>query len=290
MNIREAAQARSAAVRQVTDRPSQRRSAEERGSLAVVHAEVLHRSAPVPEKAPDGSEGVRLHMYASITERAYDMWDSFGPYAEVVSSGAFAQTLAASPLVEFTENHGAGGGRPMAHTRNGTLDLGVDENGFWYSPLVDPTRTDVADMLKAYTRGDYAESSFKFRIDSGKWSPDYTEYRIEAVNLDRGDVSIVNFGANPYTADYSPARAAVQALEARVARALSDPERTSVATILGLASAASDSLDDVVEALAVVLGVDPEALDPAETGAMQEDAHSAPVDLRAALLSVYLAD
>jgi hypothetical protein len=59
-------------------------------------------------------------------------------------------------------------------------------------------------MLKAYERGDLVESSFKFRIDSGKWSPDYSEYRIEAVDLNRGDVSIVNFGANPHTGDFTP--------------------------------------------------------------------------------------
>lgn len=202
MNIREAAEARAAAVRQQTDRPSHRRSAEPSGSLAVVRAVLDVRD--VRAETVNGLEGVRLLAYASVTERGYDMWDSFGPYTEVVSARAFDATLAASPLVEFTVNHGAGGGLPMAHTRNDTLDLGVDEDGLWYAPLVDPTRTDVADMLKAYERGDLVESSFKFRIDSGKWSPDYSEYRIEAVDLDRGDVSIVNFGANPHTGDHTP--------------------------------------------------------------------------------------
>jgi hypothetical protein len=31
------------------------------------------------------------------------------------------------------------------------------------------------------------------------WSPDYTEYRIDAFDIHRGDVSIVGYGANPAT-------------------------------------------------------------------------------------------
>ena len=85
----------------------------------------------------------------------------------------------------------------MAHTRNQTLDLAEDDTGLRYDAYVDPKRSDVKDMLKALERGDLAEASFKFRIDAGQWSPDYTEYRINAVDLHRGDVSAVNFGANP---------------------------------------------------------------------------------------------
>ena len=43
------------------------------------------------------------------------------------------------------------------------------------------------------------EMSFMFRITAGHWSPDYTEFRINAVDINRGDVSAVNFGANPTT-------------------------------------------------------------------------------------------
>jgi hypothetical protein len=44
------------------------------------------------------------------------------------------------------------------------------------------------------------EMSFAFRIESGQWSPDYTEYRINRYDIHRGDVAIVGYGANPYTA------------------------------------------------------------------------------------------
>lgn len=222
----EAAAARQAAIRQATDRPSARRNAEERGSLATVIVPLELRD--VVDEELDGRQGVRLALYASVTEQPYDMYDFWGPYREIVSRGAFGATLAASPLVEFTVNHGAGGGLPMAHTRNGTLALGEDEIGLLYQPFVDPTRSDVADMLKAYERGDIVESSFKFRIDSGKWSPDYEEFRIDAVDLNRGDVSIVNFGANPFTADFAqnsaptPMQGSRRLLEAKLALALAD--------------------------------------------------------------------
>lgn len=193
-----AAEARAAGARDVTARPSLRR-----------HAEWVDGTSPARvarrfDVRDQGTGGPVVASFASVTDTAYEMYDMFGPYTEVVSLTAFDATLAADPSVEFTLNHGAGGGLPMAHTRNGTLTLTAikdgETTGLWYEAQVDPTRGDVADMLKAMTRGDLAESSFKFRIDSGQWSPDWTEYHIQAVTLDRGDVSAVNFGANPHTA------------------------------------------------------------------------------------------
>lgn len=185
----EAAQARSVACVQDGHRPSQRRMAAEMGG---------HRGSPATVRAKSDTDGPRVvYGIACVTETPYEMWDMFGPYTEVVDAHAFDATLARNPLVEFTLNHGAGGGLPMAHTRNGTLSLSVTGDGLPYEATVDHTRTDVADMLKALERGDLAEASFKFRIDKGQWSPDYSEYRILQVDLERGDVSAVNFGANP---------------------------------------------------------------------------------------------
>jgi HK97 family phage prohead protease len=178
----------------VASRPSQRRSAEPDDAPRAVRMQL---AAPVIRSKGDTSEP-HVVGYASVVEEGYEMYDMFGPYTEVVDRGAFDNTLAANPLVEFTLNHNRGGGLPMAHTRNGTLILGpVDDTGLPYDANVDPTRGDVADMLKALERGDLAEASFKFRIVRGQWSPDYMEYRILEVDLNRGDVSAVNFGANP---------------------------------------------------------------------------------------------
>ena len=192
MNARQAAAtSRAAGVASPADRPSQRRHSEEAGSSAGIR-----RSAPVIRAKGSATEA-RIGGVASTTEDPYEMYDFYGQYTEIVSAGAFAKTLGANPLVEFTINHGAGGGIPMAHTRNGTLTLSETDEGLDYEAVVDPQRSDVADMLRAMERGDLAEASFKFRITRGMWSPDYTEYRIEEVDLERGDVSAVNFGANP---------------------------------------------------------------------------------------------
>lgn len=219
----QAAQARAAATKARADRPRQRRSAEAPGSLAVVRVRMT--DARVTRSVDSGS--ATFAGYASITETPYEMYDWLGPYTEVVSRGGFTATLAADPQVELVVNHGAGGGIPLAHTRNGTLRLSEDEQGLRAEAELDATRHDVHDVLAALERGDLAEMSFRFMITSGQWSPDYSEYRINAVDLDRGDVSIVNFGANPHTYIETPARQeAVAGIEARdqssAARALGD--------------------------------------------------------------------
>jgi len=222
--LEEAAARRSAEVTQRSHRPSERRCAPDRGSLPVTRGALMLREVLTdpdgmgPAVRDDGS--VPVGGLASVTEHPYEMYDMFGPYNEIVSHGAFEGTLSASPLVEFTANHGAGGGLPMAHTRNGTLELAEDDNGLAYTAHVDPGRSDVSDMLKAVGRGDLAEASFRFRILSGQWSPDYSEYRINSVDLHRGDVSTVNFGANP------AATTALRAARAATAIA-SDPEALS---------------------------------------------------------------
>lgn len=222
-----AAQARSAGVRAPADRPAQRRCASPedapRGSLA--------RLLSIEERAKKDADPSTVFGVASVVEQGYEMYDTFGPYTEVVSRGAFDATLATSPLVEFTLNHGHGGGLPMAHTRNGTLSLAMDDEGLAFEASVDPSRSDVADMLKALSRGDLAEASFKFRIVRGQWSPDYTEYRIEEVDLDRGDVSAVNFGANPLAT--SAARAAAPKV-ARKSGVVLVPERALAAPVSSL--------------------------------------------------------
>jgi len=76
------------------------------------------------------------------------------------------------------------------------------------------------------------EMSFAFLLadGAGRWNEDFSEFRIGEADIDRGDVSAVNYGANPYTdvsarsrevladLDHLPAgaaRAAVARLQAR---------------------------------------------------------------------------
>ncbi|MEU0397951.1 HK97 family phage prohead protease [Streptomyces sp. NPDC006208] len=144
----------------------------------------------------DDMEWYEVEGYSSAFEQGYEMWDMFGPYTEVVSKGAADATLAADPEVVFRFNHE---GTPMASTRNGRLQLWADEQGLGQRAWLNPKRSDVQLLVQAIEDTDVREQSFMFRITSGQWSPDYTEYRISSFDLERGDVGPVTYGANPHT-------------------------------------------------------------------------------------------
>lgn len=145
----------------------------------------------------DGQSFYRLTGVASTVEEPYEMYDMFGPYMEIMDREAFDNTLERNPDVAFLLNHR---GVTMARTTQpGRLTLSADEQGLNVVALVNPKRQDVQDMVTAIEDGDITEMSFAFRIVRGQWSPDYEEFRIKEVDLDRGDVSAVNYGANPYT-------------------------------------------------------------------------------------------
>ncbi|MER5882711.1 HK97 family phage prohead protease [Streptomyces sp. NPDC001941] len=144
----------------------------------------------------DGMPWFQVEGYASSFEQGYEMWDAFGPYTEVVSKGAADATLAADPEVVFRFNHA---GTPMASTRNSRLELWADDAGLGQRAWLNPKRSDVQLLVQAIEDGDVREQSFMFRITGGQWSPDYTEYRIQSFDLERGDVGPVTYGANPHT-------------------------------------------------------------------------------------------
>lgn len=171
----------------------------------------------------DGKTFAQIAGCASAYERTYDMWDFWGPYKEKVGAAAGAKTLAASPDVVYLINHK---GLTLARTVSGSLTLTEDDGGLNYLALCNPKRNDVADLLEAIRDGDVTENSFAFRITDGQWSPDYMEYTITEYDIDRGDVSAVNFGANPHTsiearsADYLRALSELQGEALRAAHAM----------------------------------------------------------------------
>ncbi|MFD5057425.1 HK97 family phage prohead protease [Streptomyces sp. NPDC058394] len=189
-----AAAARAQNVRQRADRPSQRRSSEQPGTRATVRASL----SGVQVRAAEGN-GLEFLGHASVYERAYEMWDMFGPYTEVVSAGAGTESLARADLdVPLVLGHDQL--RRLARTTTGTLVLSEDENGLSvHAPQLDPADVDVAYITPKLRAGLIDEMSFAFRIESGQWSPDYSEYRINRYDIHRGDVAIVGYGANPYT-------------------------------------------------------------------------------------------
>jgi HK97 family phage prohead protease len=142
------------------------------------------------------SERNRVQGYASVVGKKYKMYDLFGEYSELVSPGAFDVTLSKTPDVAFLVNHR---GVTMARTTNGSLELESDQKGLKSIAYLNPKRNDVRDLILAIEDKDITEMSFAFLIKDGEWNEEYTEYTINEVDLDRGDVSAVNYGANPYT-------------------------------------------------------------------------------------------
>lgn len=162
----------------------------------------------------DGKDFLRLTGMASVYEQAYEMWDWAGPYEEVVAEGAGSASLAQDPDVVFLLNHT---GIPFARTGSGTLDLSEPGGGLLSEAYLNPKRQDVQDLVASVEDGSTTEMSFAFRITEGSWSPDFSLYRIKSYSLDRGDTSVVTYGANPHTS--VEARASQFALTNEVLRA-----------------------------------------------------------------------
>ena len=215
-----AAAARAQHVRQRADRPSQRRSAAQPQARAAVRATL---SGIQVRAAEEGSDLLDFRGHASVYEQGYDMWDYYGPYTEIVSAGAAAESLARGDLdVPLVLGHDQL--RRLARTTTGTLFLTEDATGLSvHAPALDPADHDVAYIAPKLRAGLIDEMSFAFRIESGQWSPDYTEYRINRFDIHRGDVAIVGYGANPHTGaglreQPAPASRARALLELAIAR------------------------------------------------------------------------
>lgn len=220
----------------------------------------------------DGKAFHEVSGTASAYEQPYDMWDWAGPYKEVVSAAAGAKSLAAKPDVHYLVNHT---GLSLARTRAGSLQLWEDERGLGYKALLNPQRDEVRNLVLAMQDGLITENSFAFMIDRGDWSEDFTEFRIQQYDIDRGDVSAVNYGANPYTDPSARSQEIFQALEAmptgaarealtRLARrsdmkfraGVQDaPDAAQIAQALGWFSAIDNIVDEAQEALAAYLGI-----------------------------------
>lgn len=135
---------------------------------------------------------LNLAGWASVTERAYDM----GYYQETIKRGAFSKTLSETPDVQLLLNHE---GLPLARTLSGTLRLTEDERGLQVDADLNPDDPDVQRLMPKVQRGDIDQMSFAFRVTRQTWDDDYENREIAEVNIDRGDVSVVNQGANPAT-------------------------------------------------------------------------------------------
>lgn len=221
-------------------------------------------------EVPNGTGGTSLNFtgYASVTETPYEMEDWAGPYTEVVRSGSFTKTLQEGADVAFVLNHGAD---TLARTKSGTLTLTEhttgDVTGLYTEASLDPASPPVAYLRSAIERGDLDEMSFKFRVMRQQWSPDFDQRDIQEVSLHKGDVSIVNYGANPATAGLmalrnrvaiaglTPRALAVAFAELRAGKAISAENMTILQSVLDLVADADEAVDEAQVVLSDLMGV-----------------------------------
>lgn len=143
------------------------------------------------------ADTLRLTGYASVFDKAYDVMG--GPpwgWRETVDPAAFDRTLSESPDLHLLINHE---GMPLARTKSGTLELSTDRRGLLVDARLSRRDPDVQRLETKMARRDMDEMSFAFRVKADQWNADETERRLMEVSLHKGDVSVVNFGANPAT-------------------------------------------------------------------------------------------
>lgn len=140
---------------------------------------------------------VILRGYAATYE-PYDCYGGpdAGGWVEQLQMDSFKRTLEAKPDVMLLLNHT---GAPLARTKSGTMTLTADRRGLLVEARLDPSDPDVQALLPKMRRGDLDEMSFAFRVKDQEWDSSYTHRTITEVSLQKGDVSVVNYGMNPNT-------------------------------------------------------------------------------------------
>ncbi len=150
------------------------------------------------------ADEITLTGYASTFE-PYEMYGGPAAYGwiEQLDPHAFDKTLRDKPDLHLLINHE---GMPLARTKSGTLKLSVDSHGLKVEARLDRSDPDVQRLEPKMRRGDMDEMSFAFRVKAQKWeaAPGFEDdpqslRTILEVNLQKGDVSVVNWGANDTT-------------------------------------------------------------------------------------------
>lgn len=163
------------------------------------------REVRIQRAEGDETEVVRVEGHASVTGYEYDVWGGPARYGwvERIEPGAFDETLAEDPDVVFLLNHD---GISLARTKSGTLELSTDDVGLKVRADLDMANPTVQGLASGLRRGDIDEMSFAFRVTEQSWAehPDWegdemSLRKILKVNINRGDVSAVNFGASDST-------------------------------------------------------------------------------------------
>lgn len=226
----------------------------------------------------------RFDGLASATDHVYDM----GWYDEMIRSGGFKNTLSQDPDVQLLVNHE---GLPIARTgRNMTL---TEDRGLRVQADLNPALPRVEEIALTAGDGLIDQMSFAFRVIRQEWDDDREHRVITEVDIHRGDVSIVNQGANPATsfslrdarhllsalpgaelrefvASISPTEPAVGADRALLAMRAGTADAEQINMLAGLVCGAIDMADDAFDTFLTALGIpDPDAAE--DMSEMEQD-------------------
>lgn len=143
------------------------------------------------------------------TWKPYEMYGGAdkGGWTEHVDKGAFKRTLNANADVPFLINHQ---GMSLARTKAGTLQLREDTVGLEVKAQLDTRNTEVNNLAVEMERKTIDEMSFAFRVKKQSWlnadgeevpwwDMSGIERHLIELDIHKGDVSVVNFGANDTT-------------------------------------------------------------------------------------------
>lgn len=233
----------------------------EYGGLYLRSADGTREAITSAERANDPGD-LLFSGYASTFNDEYEVYggpeNGWGWY-EKIDRGAFQTTMQQKPDVMFLINHTD---MPLARTKSGTLRLRVDDHGLFSEADLEKSDPDVQRLVPKMMRKDMDEMSFAFRVVRDRWEahPDFPDDPmslrvIEEVSLQKGDVSIVNYGANPFTAgakiDVVQAAQFLAHADPADMRALSDEDRALAARAIAKISPTLVR-SDAAEAVAVI--------------------------------------
>ena len=155
------------------------------------------------ELRKDAASGQLVMEGYAATWEPYDCYGGpeRGGWVEQLDRRAMDRTLAENPDLMLLVNHE---GLPLARTKSGNLFLSTDSRGLKMRALLDPNDPDVQRIAPKMQSTEARkplldEMSFSFRVKDQQWNDSFSHRMITELSLQKGDVSVVNYGMNPNT-------------------------------------------------------------------------------------------
>ncbi|HTQ67255.1 MAG TPA: HK97 family phage prohead protease [Solirubrobacteraceae bacterium] len=162
------------------------------------------------EETPDR---LVLRGYASVAEVWYPVGKAF---QEKVNRRAWQRSLAGGPDTVLLQDHS---GLALARTKTPSgepsLVLSEDDRGLYCEAFLDATAPRVQD-LRSTAANSGLQMSVGFRCEKDSWNESRSRREVKQASIDRGDVTICNYGCNPATEAAISARGAAGEMERRM--------------------------------------------------------------------------